>query len=115
MSETVPVYVSASSKTLIAEESTELGISMKEAMQRLVDRGVENGLHQESLEKSTETGTDPVYVDRQRKLRVKSEAALYDISMKEAVERIIERGVEQGLHQEPLTDDSNGSEQPKAA
>lgn len=49
--------------------------------------------------------TLPVYVSETRKREVKSEAGMYDLSMKEVIERLVEHGIPQDLHRVPVDED----------
>jgi hypothetical protein len=49
--------------------------------------------------------TLPVYVSETKKRKVKSEAGLHDLSMKEVIERLVEHGIPQDLHRVPTDED----------
>lgn len=49
-----------------------------------------------------ETQTHPVYIDQDRKSEVKKESVDLDTSMKEVTERLVQHGMELGLHKVPL-------------
>jgi len=49
-----------------------------------------------------ESGTHPVYIDRELKKQVKMESTEKELTMREVTERLIERGMEEGFHDEPL-------------
>lgn len=49
--------------------------------------------------------TLPVYVSESKKRVVKSEAGLYDLSMKEIIERLVEHGIDRDLHRVPVDED----------
>lgn len=49
--------------------------------------------------------TLPVYVSETKKREVKSEAGMYDLSMKEVIERLVAHGIPQDLHRVPVDED----------
>lgn len=49
--------------------------------------------------------THPIYIDEDRKNLVKARAAENDISMKEAIQRLVDHGFELGLHEVPVEEE----------
>lgn len=49
-----------------------------------------------------ESGTHPVYIDRDLKKQVKIQATESELTMREVTERLIERGMAEGYHENPL-------------
>lgn len=49
-----------------------------------------------------ESGTHPVYIDRDLKKQVKIQATESELTMREVTERLIERGMSEGYHENPL-------------
>lgn len=48
------------------------------------------------------TGTHPVYIGRDLKKDVKVEATQRELTMRQITERLINRGMDKGFHEEPL-------------
>jgi hypothetical protein len=48
------------------------------------------------------TGTHPVYIGRDLKKEVKVEATQRELTMRQITERLINRGMDEGFHTEPL-------------
>lgn len=51
---------------------------------------------------NAESGTHPVYIDRDLKKQVKIQATESELTMREVTERLIERGMAEGYHENPL-------------
>lgn len=52
--------------------------------------------------KMSDDETMPVYISSSSKRVVKSEAGLYDLTMKDVIERLVEHGIENDLHRVPV-------------
>lgn len=51
------------------------------------------------------SGTEPVYITKSLKKRIKYESVSQEVSMGTIADRMIVRGFEAGFHEDPLTDE----------